>query len=267
MICHIETDASVTSRVAGTNYPMRIGYTIKVAGTLVARAGLYAGEGTINRAEYLALIHALRHALRLGFTAVECKTDSQLLARQCSGGYRVKDKHLAKLSRELKGLLHLFTKYDILWTPREGNEEADELTHRTVYEEPELYVRGRQPGNGGRHLRIAAPWQVARIRKWWEDRELNGVTEGIICRTFGFDITTLRQMVRRQTYTEATSDGTPDWGNWDGRLLSLWGDKTCIEPVTEMEQLTVAHTGSLDDGTGWPDDEDLDDLIPVPETA
>lgn len=87
----------------------------------------YLGETTNNVAEYLALVYALQEATRHGYTAVSVKTDSELLARQVNGQYRVKDAHL----RLLHGLvLHAaggFQRFSIVHVPRNKNAVADRL--------------------------------------------------------------------------------------------------------------------------------------------
>ena len=92
----------------------------------------YLGETTNNVAEYLALVYALHEALRLGYTAVTVKTDSELLARQVNGQYRVRDAQL-RLFHDLA--LHLaqgFRSFSIAHVPRSQNEAADRLAGRAV---------------------------------------------------------------------------------------------------------------------------------------
>ena len=92
----------------------------------------HLGETTNNVAEYLALIYALQEALRDGYTAVSVKTDSELLARQLNGQYRVRDAQL----RLFCGLAqHLRTQFDrctVAHVPRERNVLADRLAGRAA---------------------------------------------------------------------------------------------------------------------------------------
>lgn len=163
--CYLGTHPSQVSRDFSPTYPaetlligapyldgtpMRIGYIISetqptpggegIAGntptgrTIVARVGQYIGDGSINRAEYLALIHSLRHALRLGYGGAEVKTDSQLVARQVGGQYRVKDRYIKKLYNEVKELARVFPLgVSVTWIKRDTNLEADALTRITEY--------------------------------------------------------------------------------------------------------------------------------------
>ena len=87
----------------------------------------YIGETTNNVAEYLALVYALQEALIAGYTEVTIKTDSELMARQVNGQYKVRDGHL----RLLHGLaLHVgrgFVRWRIEHIPRTHNALADRL--------------------------------------------------------------------------------------------------------------------------------------------
>ena len=92
----------------------------------------YIGETTNNVAEYLALVYALQEALRDGYTALVVKTDSELLARQINGQYRVRDAQL-RLFHDLA--LHLtrgFSRCSVEHIPRTQNTMADRLASQAV---------------------------------------------------------------------------------------------------------------------------------------
>lgn len=92
----------------------------------------YVGEATNNVAEYLALIYALQEALQQGYTALTVKTDSELLARQINGAYKVRHAHL-RLFHDLA--LHLaqgFRGFSIAHIPRSQNRLADRLAGQAV---------------------------------------------------------------------------------------------------------------------------------------
>ena len=90
----------------------------------------YLGETTNNVAEYLALIYALQEALRRGLTAVAVKTDSELLARQMSGRYKVREPHLRLLHGLASHLAQGFAAFTIQHIPREQNAAADRLANQ-----------------------------------------------------------------------------------------------------------------------------------------
>jgi ribonuclease HI len=103
-------------------------------GAAIAEIGRYLGEQTNNVAEYHGLLLGLRHALDHGATEVEVLADSQLLIRQLSGIYRVRNAGLMPLFDEAKRLLKRFKKVELRHIPREMNSAADEMSNRAIDE-------------------------------------------------------------------------------------------------------------------------------------
>jgi len=93
----------------------------------VKQLARYLGETTNNVAEYMALIYALQEALRDGYVDVSVKTDSELLARQINGQYRVRDTQLRLLHGLAHHLTEQFQHFSISHIPREQNARADRL--------------------------------------------------------------------------------------------------------------------------------------------
>jgi ribonuclease HI len=87
----------------------------------------YIGIATNNIAEYKALLQGLYEARRQSVTNIEIFTDSELLAKQINGVYKVKSPNLQSLHREVGLLLKKFKRYIINHIPREQNTEADRL--------------------------------------------------------------------------------------------------------------------------------------------
>jgi len=92
----------------------------------------YLGEKTNNEAEYWALLVGLREAKRLGGRSVRIFTDSELIARQVKGIYRVKDSNLKGLHKEVMENLRAFASFEIESIPREDNREADRLANEAI---------------------------------------------------------------------------------------------------------------------------------------
>ena len=107
------------------------------AGRIVSEISEYIGRTTNNVAEYTALIRGLEEALRLGATSVRIRTDSQLLARQIAGTYRVKAGHLAPLFQRARALLGQFDRTEVVNVPREDNALADKLASKAAGQRPE----------------------------------------------------------------------------------------------------------------------------------
>ena len=125
---NIYTDGAST----GNPGPSGIGIVIYEDGKEVKRLYKYVGEVTNNVAEYLGLIYALQEALVLGGKDISINTDSELMANQTNGKYKVKDKNL-RILYEL--YLHLATGFDcveIKYIPREKNKEADKLANKAI---------------------------------------------------------------------------------------------------------------------------------------
>ena len=92
----------------------------------------YVGETTNNVAEYLALIYALQEAIQAGYKSVTVKTDSELLARQLSGRYKVRVPQLKLFYDLARHLIQGFTQCRIEHIPRTQNALADRLAGQAV---------------------------------------------------------------------------------------------------------------------------------------
>ena len=90
------------------------------------------GETTNNVAEYLALVYALQEALQAGYTAVTVKTDSELLARQVNGQYRVRDPQLRLFHDLVAHLRQGFARCEVSHIPRSQNRAADRLAGKAA---------------------------------------------------------------------------------------------------------------------------------------
>lgn len=92
----------------------------------------YLGRQTNNEAEYWALLIGLREAQRWGRGSISIFTDSELIARQIKGIYRVKDPDLKGLHKEVLENLKVFSSFKIESVPREENREADRLANEAI---------------------------------------------------------------------------------------------------------------------------------------
>ena len=101
-------------------------------GRLVKELSVYLGETTNNVAETCALILALQEALKLRCGEVSVSTDSELLARQVNGIYKVRDARLQWLHALIRNLVESFEKFEIQHVPREENRVADKLANQAV---------------------------------------------------------------------------------------------------------------------------------------
>ncbi len=101
-------------------------------GRLIYFGGEYLGRVTNNQAEYMALIRGLEEAYRRGWKTILVFTDSELLARQINGNYKVRDQKLQVLYKKAKALLGRFSHWEIKHIEREENREADKLAKKAA---------------------------------------------------------------------------------------------------------------------------------------
>jgi probable phosphoglycerate mutase len=94
----------------------------------------YLGRATNNVAEYSGLIAALEEVLALGATEAELFTDSELLQRQLTGVYKVRQPHLRELYGEAQRLAARLRQMRIVHVPRARNRDADALANRAMDE-------------------------------------------------------------------------------------------------------------------------------------
>lgn len=94
----------------------------------------YLGQTTNNSAEYQALILALEETLNMRASQVEIYTDSELLARQWNGQYRVQNPGLVTLMQQARRLASQLQSCRISHVPREQNKRADKLANLAIDE-------------------------------------------------------------------------------------------------------------------------------------
>ena len=89
-------------------------------------------DTTNNAAEYTALLRGLQEALLKGASEVEVRTDSELMAKQLAGLYKVKSPELEPLFSEAKRLMSKFDRAKVVHVRRELNALADKLANQGV---------------------------------------------------------------------------------------------------------------------------------------
>ena len=94
----------------------------------------YLGHCTNNIAEYRALILGLKGASANGYKSLEVYLDSELLAKQINGSYRVKNENLKGLMNEVRSLLISFDTIQVKHVLRSHNSHADKLANMAIDE-------------------------------------------------------------------------------------------------------------------------------------
>jgi ribonuclease HI len=114
----------------GNPGPAAYGYVLEAEdGTVLAAHGEKIGIATNNVAEYSALIAGLEKALELGLDEIEVVSDSELMVKQMTGVYRVKNEALRELSLEAGRLARRLGDVDYTAVRREHNKLADQLVN------------------------------------------------------------------------------------------------------------------------------------------
>jgi len=117
----------------GNPGPAAFGYVLEAEdGTILDARGERIGVATNNVAEYRALIAGLEKAAELGVTELDVVSDSELLVRQMTGVYKVKNKALVELSLEASRLARQLGRVTYRAVPREHNELADRLVNEAL---------------------------------------------------------------------------------------------------------------------------------------
>ena len=94
----------------------------------------YLGHCTNNIAEYRALILGLKGASSHGYNNLEVYLDSELLAKQINGSYRIKNENLKVLMKDVRNLLASFNSVVVNHVPRLQNSHADKLANLAIDE-------------------------------------------------------------------------------------------------------------------------------------
>ncbi len=90
------------------------------------------GVATNNVAEYTAILRGIDRAAELGAREVQLVNDSELVARQLTGVYKVKHPAMRPLYEQAMGALRGFDRWSIRNVPRAENARADALVNAAL---------------------------------------------------------------------------------------------------------------------------------------
>ena len=117
----------------GNPGPAAYGYVLEAPdGSVLAAHGEKIGIATNNVAEYSALIAGLEKAIELALPVVEVVSDSQLMVKQMTGEYKVKNEALRDLWVDAARLARKIPSVSYTWVRREHNELADRLLNEAL---------------------------------------------------------------------------------------------------------------------------------------
>jgi len=104
---------------------------------IIKNGSRFLGTRTNNQAEYEALTMGLEYAISTGAQEIICYLDSELVARQMKGEYRVKNVELEKLYLKAHALRVRFKKAEFYNVSRNNYfiKKADALVNKTLDEQ------------------------------------------------------------------------------------------------------------------------------------
>ena len=101
-------------------------------GAPMAELSKCLGRTTNNVAEYQGLMAALEYALAHHHPRLRVLTDSELMARQLEGYYKVKSPDLKPLFERAREMIARLEHFSIRHVPREQNAHADRLVNQAL---------------------------------------------------------------------------------------------------------------------------------------
>jgi ribonuclease HI len=117
----------------GNPGPAAIGVVVSQPdGTVIDEVAEPIGSATNNVAEYRAVLKGVEQARALGATEIELVGDSELVARQLTGAYKVKHPAMKPLHAEALAALGGFESWRIRTVPRAQNARADALVNAAL---------------------------------------------------------------------------------------------------------------------------------------
>ena len=122
----------------GNPGPAAIGVVIMRGNHAIGKYGQSIGKKTNNEAEYEAVIYALQKIKHLfgkqktRDLEIEIRMDSELVARQLSGKYKIEEERLFPLFIKIWNLKMHFGEIFFTEIPREKNSEADKLLNEEL---------------------------------------------------------------------------------------------------------------------------------------
>jgi ribonuclease HI len=117
----------------GNPGPAAIGVVLAApGGETIEELAETIGVATNNVAEYRALLRGVEHAAALGAREIELINDSELVAKQLTGDYKVKHPAMQPLHAEAIQALSRFDSWDIRSVPRAQNARADALVNEAL---------------------------------------------------------------------------------------------------------------------------------------
>ncbi len=114
-----------------------IGFVIEAeTGEILEAHKKYIGIATNNEAEYQALLSGLTHVVNFYSNCknIQIFADSELMIRQVTGIYKIREEHLKRYATSIKELLEKFATAKLTHVLRKDNKAADKLVNEALDE-------------------------------------------------------------------------------------------------------------------------------------
>jgi ribonuclease H / adenosylcobalamin/alpha-ribazole phosphatase len=129
----LKAKLSTDGGARGNPGPAAFGYVLETEdGDILAAHGERIGRATNNVAEYRGLVAGMAKAAELGVRDLEVVSDSELLVKQMTGEYRVKNYALRELWEKASNLERKFARVRYTAVRRDHNELADRLVNEAL---------------------------------------------------------------------------------------------------------------------------------------
>ena len=130
---NLKVTAYIDGASRGNPGPASAGVVFQnTAGRTIKNLSIRIGNATNNVAEYSALIFALQEAVLMRVKELEIFTDSELLAKQFNGEYKIKEDTIRVLYSLAAHLRQSFEHLSVTHIPRERNKLADSEANKAL---------------------------------------------------------------------------------------------------------------------------------------
>ena len=163
---------NIDGAARGNPGPAAFAYVVKRPNGSTVRNSGCLGSTTNNVAEYTALVRALTYAVESKIHAVLVKSDSELLVKQMTGVYKVKNDTLRDLYDEARELVREIPHFSIEHVRRAENSEADKLCNEALDgakpPKPAPTIQEAAAGAAAKQLEVEAVEYLKSIAEMWE---------------------------------------------------------------------------------------------------
>ena len=98
----------------------------------VGKVSDYIGKRSKSNAERIAFLRAVKLALYFQVNELRIKTDSEIIVRQLSPGYKSRDTEILKFLSEITPLINKIKKFKIEYIPKNLNDKANFLAEKAI---------------------------------------------------------------------------------------------------------------------------------------